>query len=226
MTPILSGKPKNETLHSLTLYENNGEQTVLIPLDRWSHRFIKMNSMIDFPIRGEAFMDERDLVIMIENLTPHAIIDCHIYFANNLIFFGDIPPRKKQVKRLSRSVIGQKGFSQIQLPGLIAESNIPIAPTSFLENMQKNLMEDLLLSIHSRYNSRRDAIHLFGWITSDVVPISLMHPVINGEGVGLIEWEIPVGSNTKEIKTGLVPDYCSDSETAFRSKVFPLKGIS
>ncbi len=226
VTPIFLGKPKDETQHSLTLDEKNGEQTVLISLDRWSHQFIKMNSMIDFPIRGEAFMDEQGLVIMIENLTPHTIIDCQIYFTNNLIFLGDIAPCKKQVKRLSRPVIGQKGLSQIQVAGLIVESNRPNAHTFFLENMKQNIIEDILPSIHSRHHSRRDAIHLFGWITSDVVPISLMRPGISGEGVALIEWEIRVSSNTKKIRTGLFPDYSSDSETAFPSRVFPLEGVS
>ena len=225
LTTIPPDTAEDETLHSLTLHENNREQTVLISLDRWSHRFFRINSMMNFPIRAEAFTDEQGLVIMIENMTSHAIIDCQIYFANRLFFFGNIGPSKKQVKRLARSIIGQKELFRIQAAKRIAESIGPNGPASLLEKMQGNLMESLLLSIHSRYHSRQDAIHLFGWIKSDMIPTSLSRAGVTGESAGLLEWEIPISSGEKNIKTKLGPGRPPTSEGFSKSRILPLKDL-
>ncbi|UCF55732.1 MAG: hypothetical protein JSW15_06305 [Deltaproteobacteria bacterium] len=226
--PITSIPPdtaEDETLHSLTIHENKREQTLLISLDRWSHRFFRINSMMNFPIRGEAFMDGQDLVIMIENMTPHAIIDCQIYFSNRLFSFGNIGPDKKQTKRLARSAIGQKELFQIEGAKRIAESIAPNGFTSLLEKVQGNLMESLLLSIHSRYHSRQGAIHLFGWIESALIPTSFSRAGVKGEGAGLLEWEIPISPGEKNMKAKLDPDRPSTSEGLSRSRILPLKGL-
>ncbi len=226
ITPILPVKAEDETLHCLTLHENIAGQTFLISLDRWSPRFFKVNSMMYFPIRGGAFLDDQDLVIMIENMTPHTIIDCWVYFANRLFFFGNIVPSKKHVKRLARSVIAQKELFQTQAAGFIAKSIAPKTPTSLLETMQKNLMKGLLLSIHSRYNSRRDALHLFGWIRSDVVPTSIASPGASGEGAALLEWEIPLSFGQKNIKAEVMPDSPLTCNALSGSRIIPLKDLS
>ena len=202
-TPILADKNEDETRHILALHESDAEQTVLVSLDRWSHRFFKISTTIEFRIRGEAFMDEQDLVIGIENLTQHTIIDCQIYFSNRLFFFGNIVPNKKQVKRLTGSGIREREPFQIEGAERIAKGIAPDAANPLLEEMQKNLMKELLVSIHSRYHSRQDAIHLFGWIESDVMPIRLMGSSVTGEGLALLEWEIPVMSSKKNGKIGL-----------------------
>jgi len=74
-------------------------------------------------------------------------------------------------------------------------------------------MEGLLRSVHSRYHSREDTLHLFGWIESDLISINLNHSGINGEGVALLEWEIPVRSSKEHITAELVPGHRSPSET-------------
>lgn len=225
ITPVLPSKIKDETSHSLALHENATEQTILFSSDRWSYRFFKISSMMDFPIRGEAFMNEQDLVIVIENLTPHSVTDCQMYFANRLFFFGNIAPGKKQVKRLAGSVISQKELFQIEGAKRVAESIVPNVPTSLLEKMQKNLMKDLLLSVHSRYDSRQDGLHLFGWITSELISTSLKHLGIPGENVALLEWEIPLSSSAQNIKRELLPDNLSSSEVLSGSRILPLKDL-
>jgi hypothetical protein len=225
ITPILPYKAKDEVLHSLALHENDAEQIVLFSLDRWSHRFFRINSMMNFPIRGEVFVNEQDLVVIIENLTPHTIIDCQMYFANRLFSFGNIPPDSKQLKRLARSVIGQKELFQIEAAKRIAESVAPSGSTSLLEKMQGNLMKGLLLSVHSRYNSRQDALHLFGWIKSELLSISLKDPDVTGEGVALLEWEIPVGLGKKNVKAELMPDRPLTSKAVPGSEISPSKDL-
>jgi hypothetical protein len=222
ITPVLPYRTQDETLHSLALHENDAEQTILFSLDKWSHRFFKINSMMNFPIRGEVFLNEKHLVIMVENLTPHSITDCQIFFANRLFFFGNIAPSNKQVKRLARSVIGQRELFQIEEAKRVAETIVPNGPLSLLEKMQKNLMKDLLLSVHSRYDSRQDALHLFGWIKSELIATSLKRPDVAGEGVALLEWEIPVSSSKKNLKTELLPERLSTSEALSGSSILPL----
>ena len=98
--PVAAFKPekdKEETLHNFTLHESNTEQTVLVSLDRWSHRFLRINARMDFPMRGKAFMDEKGLIITIENASAFTVVDCQIYYANRFLSFGSIDSAKEQV---------------------------------------------------------------------------------------------------------------------------------
>ncbi len=225
ITPVQPFKTKDETVHSLALHESDTEQTILFSLDRWSHRFFKMNSTMNFPIRGEASLNEQDLVIMIENLTPYSIIDCQVYFANRLFSFGNIAPNNKVVKRLARSGIAEKELFKTEAAKRVAESIVSNASASLLEKMQRNLMKDLLLSVHSRYASRQDALHLFGWIESELISINLRAHDVTGEGVALLEWEIPVSFSEKDIKTEQMPDRLSTPKTLSESRVLPSKDL-
>jgi len=199
VTALRPEKYEEETLHNFTLHESNTEQTVLVSLDRWSHRFFKINARINFPIRGKAFMDKQGLIITIENTSPFTIVDCNVYFANRFLSFGSIDSAKKQVKRLERSIIDQKKLFQVQDVDHITEDIVQSAPASLLERIKKDIMKDLLLLIHSLYNARKDTLHLFGWIESNVISISSDHPGILGEGVTLLELEIPIESNRQKI---------------------------
>ena len=76
---------------------------------------------------------------------------------------------------------------------------MPSKSTSLLDRIKKDIMKDLLLSIHSLYDSRKDTLHLFGWVESNVMSTSLDRPGISGEGVTLLEWEIPVESSRQNI---------------------------
>ncbi|NIS59465.1 MAG: hypothetical protein GTO13_01805 [Proteobacteria bacterium] len=225
ITPILPYKAEEEVPHSLALHENDAEQIVLFSLDRWSHRFFGINSMMNFPIRGEVFVNEQGLVVVIENRTPHTIIDCQLYFTNRLFSFGNIGPRNRRVKRLARSDIGQKELFQSEAAKRVAESIVSNSSTSLLQKMQRNLMKDLLLSVHSRYDSRQDALHLFGWIESELISINLKRPDVTGEGVALLEWEIPVSFSEKDIETEQMPDRLSTSEALSGRRVLPLKDL-
>jgi hypothetical protein len=206
ITAIMPEKYEDETLHNFVLLENNTEQTVSISLDKWSYRFLKMNTFMKFPVRGKAVMDEQGLVITIENRSPYAITDCQVYLANNFYSIGDIDPNKKQVKRLGRSILNEQGFFRIQEAGVIAEGFAPDSPDSLLQKIQKSLMKDLLISIHSLYNSQQNRLHLFGWIESHVIRTSLEKTGLTAGGVALLEWEIPVKHSDKGSQSGFAPD--------------------
>ena len=192
VTALRLEKYKEETLHNFTLHERNTEQNLLVSLDRWSHRFFRINARMNFPISGKAFMDEQGLMIAIENTSPFTIVDCYVYFANRFLYFGSIDPGKKQVKRLNRSSIDQKNLFQVQEVGRITEDIVQSTPASLLKKIKKDIMKDLLLSIHFLYNARKDTLYLFGWIESNVISTRLDRPGIAGEGVTLLEWEIPI----------------------------------
>jgi hypothetical protein len=151
-------------------------------------------------------MDEQGLVITIENRSPYAITDCQVYLANNFYSLGNIDPNKKQVKRLSRSILNEQGFFRIQEAGVIAEGIAPDSPDSLLQKIQKSLMKDLLISIHSLYNSQQNRLHLFGWVESHVIPTSLEKTGLTAGGVALLEWEIPVKYSEKDPESGFAPE--------------------
>ena len=187
---LMPGKGEEETVHNFNLHENDSEQTLKVSLNNWSHRFFKIVADMDFPLRGNASMDEKGLAITVENMSPFKIIDCHIYFAKRFISFGNIDPAKKQVKRLEG--VDLQNPIHIQDIGQLADSMVAISPKSLLEKVKRDITNDLLLSIDSLYYSKKKMLLFFGWIESNVISIDIDRPNISGNGITLLEWEIPV----------------------------------
>ncbi len=189
ITVIPSDQAGNGTLHSLTLDDSNGKRTALLSMDRFSHRLIKMDSMIDLPILGGASMEDRELVLMVDNRSPHRIADCMIYFNGRVIGCGEITPNQRQVKRLSipftdHGILPRDGGRD---PVKNGERQ-----GSFTEKMRKEIMGDLQIAMNALYDSERGSIYMMGWILPDMGPIVPRPTGISGKEATLLEWEIPL----------------------------------
>jgi len=190
--PIEQKKPRDTKLHALSFYEKDGEQSLSIPLEGWSHRFFKMTTRMTFRVRGRATVDDQDLLIMVENMTAHRILDGHIYYKGRFFAIGDIAPGKRRVERISKGEINKRALFNAENVSLVAEGMVGDKPFSLLENIKKNLLTDLLLQVHSRYRGEQEKMVLFGWINAHVIPNPFIGPHIDSDGVALLEWETPI----------------------------------
>ena len=189
LVPIRPDWPRDVTLRTLAFHEKEEEQILSIPLEKWSHRFLKMSMSMDFQIRGQAFRDDQGLLIMVENMTSHTILDGLIYYAGRFFSVGDIASGKKLVKRLANREIYKKALFLPEAASSMVEEMAGNHPSSLFENIRNSLLESLLLQVHSRYHGKQEVIYLFGWIASSVIQNPLAGPGTDGEGVALIEWE-------------------------------------
>ncbi|MBW2092162.1 MAG: hypothetical protein JRI34_08580 [Deltaproteobacteria bacterium] len=206
VSAILPALDKGETLRALTLHESSYGQSVSISLDRWSYRFLKLEALMDFPVRGEVLRNEQGLVIVVENMTSHLITACQAYYNGRFFSFGDIPPDRRIVKNLSDSALGEAETFQDGLLESITARAMLKRRSLLLKKIQKNLMKDLLLSTQYRYQSEPRIFHLFGWIETSVIPIHLADTSAVRQDVVLLEWEIPVKPDGESVKPGLVPE--------------------
>jgi hypothetical protein len=191
--PIRPDWPRDVTLRTLAFHENEEEQILSIPLEKWSHRFLKMSTWLDFPIKGQAFRDDQGLLMMVENMTSYTILDSRIYYAGRFFSFGDIPSGKKLVKRLTNREIVKGALFHPEEASSMVEEMVGDHPSSPFENFRNSLLEGLLLQVYSRYHGKQEVIYLFGWIASSVIQNPLTSPGEASEGVTLFEWETQVG---------------------------------
>jgi len=175
------------------LHEDPSGQGVTGFAGKWSYNFFMLHTKIEFPVVGQAHLDDQHLRIMIENMTPHKIINCQVYFDKQVLFLGDILPNKKHTKDITRSEMETKEpFDKQNIEGFVKNINSDDS-LSFLEAMQKNLTKDVLLKVHSQFQSRRDSVYLIGWTQSSIIKAGFTKPEItSGEDLTLITWEIPI----------------------------------
>ena len=190
--PIPPEQTEDTILHTMTVHENKEGEVISIPLEGWSHRFFKMSDTISFQFQGDVFKEDRGLLITVENRTAHPIIDCQVYYDGRFVFFGDLVPGKKQVRRLSQTEINNNPLFQPETADSEAARMIGDQPSTLLGKLKHNLLESLLIQVHSRYQTKPEVFYLFGWMASDVISNPVIHSGMNSEGVGLLEWETPV----------------------------------
>ena len=195
--PIPLDQPGDTILHTMTFHENKEGQVISIPLEGWSYRFFKMSDTISFQFQGDVSEEDQGLLITVENRTPHPVFDSQIYYAGRFFFFGDIGSGKKRVMRLSRTEIDKSPLFQSETSDSVAARMIGDATSIPLGNLKQYFLENLLLQVHSRYQTKPGVFYLFGWIESNVVPNPFIHAGMNGEEVGLLEWETPVRARTR-----------------------------
>ena len=150
-----------------------------------------------FKVRSKALVDNLGLLLMVENMTPHSILDGRIYYKGRFFSVGDIAPGKKLVKRISNVEIHKRALFLAKNASSVAEEMVGDNPSSLLAKIKNNLLEGLLLQVHSRYHMEQEILVLFGWIASNMIPNPLTGPGIDGEGVALIEWETGIKRHKK-----------------------------
>ena len=195
--PIRPDKPRDSILHTMTIHESDDKQVISVPLGGWSHRFIKMSDTISFRVMGDVSIEDHGLRITVENVTAYPVIDCKIYYTGRFFSFGDILPGMKRVMRLSQTEINKTPLFQPDTANSAAAQMIGDQPSRLLKKLKENLLESLLVQIHSRYQKKQTVFYMFGWIASNVIPNPLTRSGMDSEGAGLLEWELHVSSHNK-----------------------------
>lgn len=172
------------------LHEDISGQHVTGFIGKWSSDFFMFHTKFEFPVAGQARLDAQHLRILIENMTPHKLTNCQVYFDNRVFFVGDILPHKKHTEELMRPETDNNAPFDRQNIGQFVENIATDKSSSFVKAMQKNLAEEVLLEIYSQ--SRRDRIYLIGWIESGIIKANFTDQEIAGENLTLMTWEIPV----------------------------------
>jgi hypothetical protein len=152
---------------------------------------------MDFQIRGQAFLDDQGLLIMVENMTSHTILDGRIFYAGRFFSIGDIASGKKLVKRLGNTEINKRALFLPDSASSLVEEMVGDHPSSLFENIRNSLLESLLLQVYSRYHGKQEVIYLFGWIASGVIQNPLTGPGSDGDGVTLLGFETQLRSRDK-----------------------------
>jgi hypothetical protein len=192
LVPIRPDWPRDVTLRTLAFHENEDEQILSIPLEKWSHRFLRMSTWMDFQIRGQAVRDDESLLIMVENMTSHTILDGWIYYAGRFFSVGDIPSGKKLVKRLTNREINKKAMFLSETASSVVKEMVGDNPSSPFEKIRNSLLQNLLLQVHARYHGKPEGIYLFGWIDSGVIQNPLTGLGIDSDGAVLLGLETQI----------------------------------
>jgi hypothetical protein len=192
VTHLLLENSPRKIPNKYVIQEGYSGQKVVGFLGKWSYNFYKIGMKFSFPVTAEADADKADLKIRIENKTAYKIIDCQVYYNNYLSFLGDIPAGRKQVRSFSRSDLGKKEFFNEHEAENIVRGIQTNGSYGFLKTMQKKLTKDILLAVHSKYKSKPDRMCIIGWIQKDLAPINIDPSQVIGEGLTLVNWEIPV----------------------------------
>jgi len=186
------GHAKNTPSNIVVLQKPDSGQRVIGSSKKWSHTFFVVNLKFAFNIAGRALQDDQGLKMTIENNTPFNIIDCLVYFDNRFFFLGNILPDKEQVKRIAKSDMDKTNGFDGPDPESLFQNSDATGVSSFLKTMNKDLIKDLLLAVQSKYKYKRENVCVLGWIHSGVIQTPFAKPCINGEGLTLITWEVPV----------------------------------
>jgi hypothetical protein len=192
ITHLLSDQPEKKTPDQYVVYETNSGQHIQGFLEKWSHNFFTLNLKLELPILSQARFEDRDLHIVMNNMTPYSIKDCWGYFDQQLFFLGEIMPGEKQVKTIAQAAMLTKNLlTEPEVEQFV--SNLALHDSSPLVNtMQRELIKDILSTVHATYQDRQDVLYLIGWTESGVIQTSFTGPGIIGEDLTLITWEIPV----------------------------------
>jgi hypothetical protein len=172
------------------LREDTFGQHVTGFIGKWSSDYFMLHTKFEFPIAGQAQLDDQHLRILIENMTPHKLTNCQVYFNNQLFFLGNILPHKKHTEDIMRPETENNEPFDKQNIGQFVKSIATDQSSSFVNAMQKSLTKDVLLEIHSQ--ARQDTMYLIGWIRSGVIKADFTKQEIIGEELTLITWKIPV----------------------------------
>ena len=192
VTPILSEHSRAKTPSPYVLHIDSGGPRIVGSASRWSHNFYKLNFDLESPLAGYARQDNTYLTLALENKLPHNLVDCLIYYNRRFLRIDDVAAHSHPTLRLRLAELKEtETFNDQELEKIINYFDSR-GSASYLRAMQFNLIKDLLLEIHHKYQGRSGSMIFIGW-----VPAGLIQPAFNrsrpaGNGLTLVNWELPV----------------------------------
>ena len=187
---VPSNRPEDIPRHSFTLHHTENGQTAVIPMDRWSHRFFQVDSMIDFQLQAEAVMEDSELRLLIKNETPYDIVSVRLFYAGRSLPIGNIPRGKVQEMRFSRKDLNRD--TNLSNQDEARKKRTAPAQTPLLRLLRGKTSTGLYYAAETRFEKRKDTLYIIGWVDSEVRPSGLAAPAAAGESATLLEWEITV----------------------------------
>jgi hypothetical protein len=176
------------------VHEGPAGQRITGKLDRWTHSFYMTAANVEHPYAVQANLDKLHLSIIIENKSPHHIKDCLVYFKERFLFLGEIPAQSVAEKNIKLSELKRiEFFSHLQADSILNQM-IANGSSSLLQTMQKSIMSNLLLGIHTKYQFKPESMYMVGWVQTGLLSINFKKSALQGEDLTLIGWEIPVGT--------------------------------
>jgi hypothetical protein len=192
VTHILSKRSKNKIPHAYVLDENYSGQHIVGSLNKWSHSFYKMNSILDTPLAGYARRDDRQLTIEIENRLPRKIVDCLVYYKKRFVFIDEILSNTQQKIQLKFSELKKTEMFNEQAMEKIINRYDRDGAFSYLKISQRNLTADFLRGIHEKYKANSDSLVIIGWIRAAMFSPGFHRESASGENLTLLKWVLPV----------------------------------
>ncbi len=182
-----AGYAKDLEQERFILEEENGKQTMSVPIRRWSHQFLKTKSSLEFPLEGAFWRDGENLRIVIENKTTFDIKNGMIYFSNHLIPIGELPSKKRKTIALTPAQIEGYETLKVETVRSLVKEWMPENSRGYFNKFQGNIMESILHSLVENYSSKPNRILMIGWLDSDLLTVETDGVA---EQISMLEWEI------------------------------------
>jgi hypothetical protein len=189
---ILSEKSHTRIPNPYVLQKKDSGQHIIGSIQRWSHNFYKLKLHLTSPLAGYARRDKSFMTLMVENKSPHNLVDCLIYYKKRFLWVEDILAGNRQTIKFNLTKLKKKEiFSEHEAETIIRRFD-GNGSASYLRKTQRYLTSDLLLKIHNKYKSKPDTMILVGWMQAGLIQPEFNQTNPPGAGITMINWELPV----------------------------------
>jgi len=196
LTHLLYQNSKQKIPHKYEMRSGPDGQQVAGLNPKWSHSCYTVNAPFEFSVSAQASLNEKQLQLNIENNTPHPFYDCGSYYNERFFFLGNYPAAGRQIRKIPRSQLAQKEILEYRKAKQMSDRRALNSPPSYLAAMQKGIVPELLMTIHSTYQLRPKTIVFMGWIKTGLLQPDFNDPEIQGRDLTLMIWEIPLKRRT------------------------------
>ncbi len=192
LTHLLYQKSKQKVPHKYVLRSGPDGQQVAGVTPKWSHSCFTVKAPFEFSVSAQATLNEKSLQLRVDNNTPHPFYDCWIYYKKRFFFLGNYPAAGRQIRKISRFQLTHKAVFEDRKAKQISNRRILNSPPSYLAALQKEIVPDLLMTIHSTYQLRPKTVVFIGWIKTGLAQPDFSDSEMHGRDLTLMVWEIPI----------------------------------
>jgi len=151
----------------------------------------------DLPISARLVMKKKKLHLTVENRSTQTIQNGLIYVKRQFLPIGDIAAQ--ETKKITLEPDPSPHENQTEEPGFQRHfiSRGQAEDSSYFQAVEQHLEKDMLTGIHSTYYPDKDVALFIGWIRTGIIEPDFNKPTFRGEGITLIDWEIPIGGDNE-----------------------------
>ena len=189
---VLAERSRVKTPNPYRLMESASGQQIKTHLPKWSHSFFRADMQKGLPVSARLVMKKKKLYLTVENSSTQTIQNGLIYVKRQFLSIGDIAAQ--ETKKITLEPDPSPNENQTEEPGFERRfiSKGQTEDPSYFQAVKRHLTKDLLTRIHSTYNPDKDVALFIGWIRTGIIEPDFNEPTVRGEGITLIDWEIPI----------------------------------